>query len=143
MCGGVGKLFPRIAPRILAQVVSSSSCERNWSSYSFVHSKARNRLHSVHAADLVYVYTNSRVLDQPMSFTDEATREWYTQSVVSEDSDSDGPTNIVHDYNDVSDSDRATLDGVSSDDENPQREFEGIVQVGGFRLGEDGRDLED
>jgi hypothetical protein len=78
-----------------------------------------------------------------MSFTDEATREWYTQSVVSEDSDSDGPTNIVHDYNDVSDSDRATLDGVSSDDENPQREFEGIVQVGGFRLGEDGRDLED
>jgi hypothetical protein len=38
--GSVGKLLPRIARRILAQVVSSSSCERNWSSYSFVHSKA-------------------------------------------------------------------------------------------------------
>jgi hypothetical protein len=38
--GSVGKLLPHIARRILAQVVSSSSCERTWSSYSFVHSKA-------------------------------------------------------------------------------------------------------
>jgi hypothetical protein len=38
--GSGGKLLPRIARRIFAQVVSSSSCEQNWSSYSFVHSKA-------------------------------------------------------------------------------------------------------
>jgi hypothetical protein len=56
--GSVGKLLPRIARRILAQVVSSSSCEQNWSSYSFVHSKARNRLLSSRVEDLVYVYTN-------------------------------------------------------------------------------------
>lgn len=42
----VGKLLPPIARRVLAQVVSSSSCERNWSSYSFVHNKSRNRLNA-------------------------------------------------------------------------------------------------
>jgi hypothetical protein len=86
--GSFGKLLPHIARRILAQVVSSSSCEQNWSSYSFVHSKVRNRLLSSHAEDLVYVYTNSRVLNQNMPFIDEATTEWYMQTVVSEDSDS-------------------------------------------------------
>jgi hypothetical protein len=80
--GSVGKLLPRITRRILAQVVSSSSCERNWSSYSFVHSKARNRLLPSHAKDLVYVYTNSRVLNQNVPFTDEAATEWYRQTVV-------------------------------------------------------------
>jgi hypothetical protein len=54
----IGKFLPRIAWRILAQVVSSSSCEWNWSSYSFMHSKARNRLLSSRAEDLVYGYTN-------------------------------------------------------------------------------------
>jgi hypothetical protein len=68
--GSVGKLLPRIARRILIQVVSSSSCEWNWSSYSFVHSKARNRLLSSRAEDLVYVYTNSRVLNENVPFTD-------------------------------------------------------------------------
>jgi hypothetical protein len=70
--GSVGKLLPCIAWRILAQVVSPSSCERNWSSYSFVHSKARNRLISSRTKDLVYVYTNSRVLNQNVPFIDEA-----------------------------------------------------------------------
>jgi hypothetical protein len=48
----VGKLLPCIVRRILAQVVSSSSCERNWSSYSFVHIKVRSRLHSSRVEDL-------------------------------------------------------------------------------------------
>jgi hypothetical protein len=50
-----------------------------------VHSKARNRLLPSRAEDLVYVYTNSRVLNQNVPFTDEATTEWYRQTVVSED----------------------------------------------------------
>ena len=41
---------------------SISSCERNWSTYSFVYNKVRNRLHPSRAEDLVYIYTNSRLL---------------------------------------------------------------------------------
>jgi hypothetical protein len=40
------------------------------------------------AEDLLYVYTNSRVLNQNVPFTNEAASEWYKQTVVSEDSDS-------------------------------------------------------
>jgi hypothetical protein len=113
--GSVGKFLPRIARRILAQVVSSSSCERNWSSYSFVHSKARNRLLPPRAEDLVYVYTNLRVLNQNVPFTDEAATKWYKQTVVSEDSDSEGPMDLFDDYDDVSDFDTPNM---SIDDEN-------------------------
>ena len=41
---------------------SISSCERNWSIYSFVHNKVRNRLQPSCAKDLVYIYTNNKLL---------------------------------------------------------------------------------
>lgn len=56
-----GKHLPRLARRLLAQVVSSSSCEQNWSHYSFVHNKVKNRLHASRVEDLVYVYSNSKL----------------------------------------------------------------------------------
>jgi hypothetical protein len=140
--GSVGKLLPRIARRILAQVVSSSSCERNWSSYSFVHSKARNRLLPSRAEDLVYVYTNSRVFNQNVPFTDEAATEWYRQTIVSEDSDSEEPADFYDDYDDVSDFDTPNM---SINDENTERQSEeqdGLQQQA-QGIGEDGRDLQD
>jgi hypothetical protein len=66
---------------------------------------------------LVYVYTNSRVLNQNVPFTDEVTIEWYKQSVVSKDSDSKKPADLFYDYDDVSDFDTP---GVSTDNENTQ-----------------------
>jgi hypothetical protein len=138
----VGKLLLCIARRILAQVVSSSSCERNWSSYSFVYSKARNRLLSSCAEDLVYVYTNSRVLNQNVPFTDEAATEWYRQSVVSEDSDSEGPADLFDDYDDVFDFDTPS---ASTNDENIQGQLEEQdgLQLQGHGIEEDGWDLQD
>jgi hypothetical protein len=99
----------------------SSSCEWSWSSYSFVHSKARNRLLSSRAEDLVYVYTNSRVLNQNVPFTDEAATEWYKQTIVSEDSDSEGPADLFDDYDDVSDFD---IPHMPMNDENIQGKSE-------------------
>jgi hypothetical protein len=140
--GSVGKLLPRIAWKILTQVVSSSSCEHNWSSYSFVHSKARNRLLPSRAEDLVYIYTNSRVLNQNVPFTDEAATEWYKRTVVSEDSDSEGLADLFDDYNDVSDFDTPNM---SIDDQNTQGQLEeqdGLQQQA-HGIGEDGQDLQD
>ncbi|KAL2938630.1 hypothetical protein RDABS01_022079 [Bienertia sinuspersici] len=34
----------KIAVRVLSQTTSSSNCERNWSIWSLVHAKTRNRL---------------------------------------------------------------------------------------------------
>ena len=80
--GACGKVLAPIAKRILAQTVSSSSCERNWSSYSFVHNKRRNRLLPQRANDLVYVYTNSRLLADG-KLTDE--KRWYAENLEVED----------------------------------------------------------
>ena len=59
----VGKeALSKIAKRVLALTYSASLCECNWSMYSFVHNKSRNRLGTKKAEDLVYIYTNMRLL---------------------------------------------------------------------------------
>jgi hypothetical protein len=57
-----GNALPKIAKRILSLTCSASSCERNWSMYSFVHSKSRKHLRVDKAEALVYIYTNSKIL---------------------------------------------------------------------------------
>ena len=56
--GASGVHLQSLATRILSQVASSSSVERNWSTYSFIHSVKRNRLGPQKAEDLVYVHSN-------------------------------------------------------------------------------------
>ena len=77
---------------------------------------------AVCAKDLVYVYTNSRVLNQNVTYIDEAVTKWYKQSVVSEDLDSNGPMDHFDDYDDVSDLDTLSIDmdGMSTNNENTQ-----------------------
>ena len=47
---------------MLSQVVNTSSAERCWSSYSFIHSVKRNRLSLDRAESLVYFHYNLRLL---------------------------------------------------------------------------------
>ena len=57
-----GEALSKIVKRVLALTCSASLCEHNWSMYSFVHNKSRNRLGTKKAKDLVYIYTNTRLL---------------------------------------------------------------------------------
>ncbi len=56
-----------LAMRLLSQVASSSTAERNWSTFSFIHSIKRNRLTSKRAEKLVYVHSGLR-LQETSSF---------------------------------------------------------------------------
>ena len=56
--GANGVHLQNLAIRLLSQVASSSSAERNSSTYGFIHSVKRNRLGSQKAEDLVYVHSN-------------------------------------------------------------------------------------
>ena len=85
--GSETKALQTIARRILAQVCSISSCEWNWSSYSFVHNKVRNRLHPNCAEDLVYIYTNSRLLRHQRGPNPV---QWYGIHQIHSDDESDG-----------------------------------------------------
>ena len=53
-----------LAFKLLGQPSSSSCCERNWSTYSFVHSMRRNKLSPQRAEDLVFVHNNLRLLSR-------------------------------------------------------------------------------
>ncbi|KAI3816967.1 hypothetical protein L1987_10752 [Smallanthus sonchifolius] len=50
-----------VAKKILSQPISSSSAERNWSTYSYIHNVKRNRLNVKRADKLVFIHSNIRL----------------------------------------------------------------------------------
>ena len=85
--------------------------------------------------DLIYVYTNLRVLIQNVPSTDEAAIEWYMETVVSKDSNFEEYADLLGDYNDVSDFDTPNM---STDNENSQGDLKNRTSYNG-NLGESER----
>lgn len=54
----------KVASSILRIPTSSAASERNWSAFSYIHDKKRNRLTSERVFKLVYIYSNYK-LQQP------------------------------------------------------------------------------
>ena len=54
--GDEGPHIQKIAVKVLSQTCSSSGCERNWSTWSLIHTKLRNRLAMKKLHKLVYVH---------------------------------------------------------------------------------------
>lgn len=66
-----------IAMKVLSQPISSSSAERIWSTYSYIHNVKRNRLNSVRADKLVYVHSNIRLISRfTKNYNDGPYRKW-------------------------------------------------------------------
>ncbi|GAV69128.1 LOW QUALITY PROTEIN: Dimer_Tnp_hAT domain-containing protein, partial [Cephalotus follicularis] len=62
--GSSTPLLQKLALKLFGQPSSSSCAERNWSTYSFVHSIKRNKMTPQRAEDLVFVHTNLRLLSR-------------------------------------------------------------------------------
>ncbi|KAL9680700.1 hypothetical protein QQ045_012479 [Rhodiola kirilowii] len=70
-------LLQGFAIRLLGQPTSSSCAERNWSSYSFINSAKRNKLHPKRAEDLVFIHNNLQLLSRNNpEYLDERTKMW-------------------------------------------------------------------
>ena len=77
-CHGANSVHLQIlATRILSQVASSSTTERNWSIYGFIHSVKRNMLGSQKDEDLVYMHSNLRLVSRRgEEYTSGPHKEW-------------------------------------------------------------------
>ena len=62
--GTFAPMLQSIVLKLLGQPCSSSCCERNWSTYNFIHFMKRNKLTPQRAKDLVYVHNNLRLLSR-------------------------------------------------------------------------------
>ncbi|KAG5556173.1 hypothetical protein RHGRI_006710 [Rhododendron griersonianum] len=62
--GASAPLLQSVALKLLVQPSSSSCSERNWSTYSFVHSAKRNKMTPKRAEDLVFIHINLRLLSR-------------------------------------------------------------------------------
>ncbi|KAF7844401.1 Dimer_Tnp_hAT domain-containing protein [Senna tora] len=77
MYGSSAPLLQNLALKLLSQPSSSSCCERNWSTYSFIHSMKRNKINPERAEDLVFVHTNLCFLSRQSSkYNEGETRMW-------------------------------------------------------------------
>nr|KAJ0200836.1 hypothetical protein LSAT_V11C600315340 [Lactuca sativa] len=66
-----------IAKKVLSQPISSSSAERNWSTYSYIHNVKRNRLNSKRADKLVFIHSNIRLQSRfSESYASGAHKKW-------------------------------------------------------------------
>jgi hypothetical protein len=61
MFGSQTLTLQRIAMKLLSQCASSSGCERNWSSFGFIHTKLHNKLGHNKLHKLVFVNYNLRL----------------------------------------------------------------------------------
>ena len=50
-----------VGMRVLSQVISASSCERNWSAHGHIQTKIRNQLSPETTEKLVYVCPNGKM----------------------------------------------------------------------------------
>jgi hypothetical protein len=51
----------KLTIRLVSQCASATECERNWSTFAFIHTKVRNRLTYEKLHKLVYVNYNLRI----------------------------------------------------------------------------------
>ena len=66
-----------LALKLLGQPCSSSCAERNWSTYKFIHSLKMNKMALARAEDLVYVYSNLRLLSRRnVEYVNTSTKMW-------------------------------------------------------------------
>ena len=136
--GGGAKALQTIARRILGQVCSASAGERNWSMYSYVHNKGHNCLKHIRAKDLVYIYTNSRLLRHRR---DPKPAQWYRLNKVHSDDDLDGEDdNDVdldqNDKGDIVDDYDIDLENHDSDDDDDDDDYDGDENLGVFDFDE-------
>ena len=61
------KQLQLVAIQVLAQVTSSSTSEKNWSTFKFIHSKKQNCLKYKRVHDVVFVHAN--LLNYKISIT--------------------------------------------------------------------------
>ncbi|RWR73192.1 hypothetical protein CKAN_00144800 [Cinnamomum micranthum f. kanehirae] len=59
--GESAPILRKIAMKVLSQTTTSSNCERNWSTFSFIHTKVRNRLTMQKLNKLVYIHYNIKL----------------------------------------------------------------------------------
>ncbi|KAJ9538755.1 hypothetical protein OSB04_031488 [Centaurea solstitialis] len=66
-----------VAKKVLSQPISSSSAERNWSTYAYIHNVKRNRLNSKRADKLVFIHSNIRLQSRfSKSYTTGPHKKW-------------------------------------------------------------------
>lgn len=59
--GSCAPELQRVAIKVVSQTTSATNCERNWSTFSYIHTKVRNRLKYKKLQKLVFVHYNMKL----------------------------------------------------------------------------------
>ncbi|XP_058733414.1 uncharacterized protein LOC131605031 [Vicia villosa] len=59
--GSCAPKLQRLAMKVVSQITSTTKCERNWSTFSYIHTKTRNRLKYKKLHKLVFTHDNMKL----------------------------------------------------------------------------------
>lgn len=117
-CHGPKYLTTTLAIRLLSQVSSSSAVERNWSTYSFIHSLKRNIFTSKRAEKLVVVHSALRLMDhKTLVYKESPVARWDVEPEKPSQIDEDDPTTLDAGLVGVSLRDLDLQESISSSEE--------------------------
>ena len=78
MYGNHSPTLRNLALKVLSQTASFSACERNWSTFTLIHTKQRNRLAYPRLQQLVFCYYNMKLKIRDMQAeTDKVAEKYY------------------------------------------------------------------
>lgn len=115
--GGNTPELQRMAMDVLSLVSGACSCERSWSAFDFIHTKKRNKLSASKCEELVYVFSNLRLLRKAVAAN--AFEMFYQWVDAEATEDPPNPTNATVELMSVCDtsSDEASDPGSELDDD--------------------------
>ena len=82
--GEEARNLQKIAIKVLSQTCSSSGCERNWSTWSLIHTKLRNQLAMNKLHKLVFVHYNMRLRVRNLTCKSD-TDDYYLNIIFNDD----------------------------------------------------------
>ena len=114
----------QLAIEILSIPTSSAAAERNFSTFSFIHNKIRNRLKNDRVKKLVYIYGNLRMYNKPLKIYSKQKKKQISNNSENDDNN-ENDNSSEEDDNDYDDYDENSSDyDENSSDNDSILEFE-------------------
>lgn len=91
--GAAWPLLMVLAMKLLPLCSSATSCERVWSTYTFIGSARRASLHPERLSDLVYCYTNLKLIERSEAGFSKVAPDWWKP--LGDDNEADDEADVV------------------------------------------------
>ena len=116
-----------VAIRVLSIPATSAASERNWSTFGFIHSKLRNKLHEKRVEKIVYMFWNLRILhslERPLTIEGWVEKVLNKKAMETAEGNNEEEIDIESDFSDLDFQSYSDLEGLLDEELAELNEFQ-------------------